>query len=223
VSFDLTGSGHASTMGWTTASEGLLALDLNGNGQIDNGTELFGVGTQLANGQRAGNGYAALAQYDTNGDGKINASDAIYSKLEVWVDANHDGKSEAGELKTLAQLGITSIDLHDQVSGAASNGNIIGLTSSYTTADGAQHQMADVWFTKETTAATTLTTASTPALSDLLAAPATDLLPGHTTDAATSTGAHAATYAHDAHASALHGLTANHLLDDEHTRANPLI
>jgi hypothetical protein len=223
VSFDLTGSGHASTMGWTTANEGLLALDLNGNGQIDNGTELFGVGTKLADGTRAGNGYAALAQYDTNHDGKIDASDAIFSKLVVWVDANHDGKSEPGELYTMAQLGITSISLNDQVSGAASNGNIIGLTSSYTTSDGAQHEMADVWFTKATTPATTLTTASTPSLSDLLAPPATTLLPGHATDAATTTTAHVATSTPEVHASALHGLMSSHLLDDEQNRANPLI
>lgn len=81
-------------------------MDRNHDGQINNGTELFGTATQLANGQRAGNGYAALAEMDTNHDGKISAADAGWKDLQVWVDANHDGKVEAGELKTLHQLGI---------------------------------------------------------------------------------------------------------------------
>ena len=85
--------------------------------------------------------------------------------------------------------------------------------------------MADVWFTKDTTSTvTTAEAAATPSLHDLLAAPATDLLPGHTTDAAV-TGGHAtvAAVSHDAAAHALHGLTNNRLFEEEQNRANPLI
>ncbi len=62
------------------------------------------------------NGFAALAYYDTadgggNGDGKIDSSDAVFSKLRVWVDANQNGISETGELFTLRELGIESISL----------------------------------------------------------------------------------------------------------------
>ena len=162
-----------------------------------------------------------MAQYDSNGDGKLTAADAHFKDLVVWVDANHDGKTEAGELKTMADLGITSLDLHGLAGTTSQNGNILGLTSSYTTADGATHQMADVWFGKDTSAATTTTTASTPALSDLLAAPATDLLPGHTTDAAVTTTAHATQVASHEQAAQLHGL--NRLLDDDQNHHTPLI
>jgi hypothetical protein len=61
-------------------------------------------------------GFEALRRFDQpgeggNGDGKIDAQDAVYSKLLIWIDANHDGVSQPGELFSLAQLGITSISL----------------------------------------------------------------------------------------------------------------
>jgi len=138
------------------------------------------VATKNADGTRAGNGYAAMALEDTNHDGKLTAADAHFKDLRVWVDANHDGKTDAGELKTLADLGIVSLDLHAQTSTATDNGNLIGLVSSYTTSDGAQHAMADVWFAKEATPAT-------PKLSELLAGPAADVLPATLTAASTPT------------------------------------
>jgi hypothetical protein len=222
VNFDLTGTGHSAKVGWTSANEGLLAIDLNHNGVIDNGSELFGSGMIMANGTRAANGYQAMAQYDTNGDGKLDAGDAQFKDLRVWVDANHDGKTEAGELKTLAELGITSIDLHGLAGNTVNNGNLLGMTSTYTTTSGATHAVADVWFAKDTSqvqdpthATATVATAAVPNLSDLLAAPATDLLPGHVAD--TASKAHV-------ESSSSHGLMDNRLLgDEEQHRHNPLI
>jgi hypothetical protein len=126
--------------------DGLLALDRNGDGVINDGSELFGSATKLADGATAGNGYVALAAMDSNHDGKISALDGGFGDLRVWVDANADGVSQAGELKTLAKLRITSLNLDVQTDGSVDHGNIIGLTSSYTTADGGQHAAADVWF-----------------------------------------------------------------------------
>jgi hypothetical protein len=210
VNFDLTGTGHAQTVGWTGAGTGLLAIDLNGNGKIDNGSELFGVGTVLPNGAHAANGYQAMAAYDTNHDGRLDASDAVWSKLRVWVDANHDGVSQPGELLTMAQAGVASIDLHARAADTMQNGNLVGLVSSYTTTGGATHEVADVWFGKDAsstatpaTTATTTTAATTPSLSELLAAPASTELPGAAADAsaahatATTTPTHAAPAAHE--------------------------
>jgi Ca2+-binding RTX toxin-like protein len=107
--------------GWIKADDALLVRDLNGNGTIDSGRELFGDNTLLPNNTRASNGYTALAQHDTNADGQINSQDAIYSQLKIWRDLNQDGTSQAGELQTLQQAGIASIG----VQGTATNTNLV--------------------------------------------------------------------------------------------------
>jgi hypothetical protein len=151
-------------------------MDRNLDGIINNGSELFGTGTILANGKHAKDGYAALAEQDTNHDGKIDKNDTHWKELKVWVDANHDGKTDAGELKTLEELGIASLNLAAEKSTATDHGNLIGLISSYTTTDGKQHEMADVWFTKDVQPQTT-ETKTTVSLTDVLA-PATATVPG---------------------------------------------
>lgn len=119
VRFDFFGTGKPIQMAWTAKSwnGGFLALDRNGNGKIDNGTELFGNVTpqpKLPSGR--GNGFLALAVYDLpanggNGDGIIDARDAIFSKLVIWVDANHNGITDPGELLSMKQANIQSIAL----------------------------------------------------------------------------------------------------------------
>jgi hypothetical protein len=146
VKFDIFGVEQKVNTGWVTGGDGLLVLDRNRDGSINGGTELFGEGTDLANGQKAINGYAALAELDANVDGVINSLDGSFADLMVWVDDNADGVSTGTELHSLSSLGITQLDLNAQSSTATDNGNLIGLVSSYTTTDGAMHEMADVWF-----------------------------------------------------------------------------
>jgi hypothetical protein len=114
ILFDHDADGVRTGTGWIKADDGLVVLDLNGNGTIDTGRELFGDNTQLpANTQgvitTAANGYAALAQHDSNADGAINSQDAIYGQLRIWQDSNQDGVSQSSELKTLTQAGVQSI------------------------------------------------------------------------------------------------------------------
>jgi hypothetical protein len=144
VEFDMAGNGKLARMAWTSAGSdnAFLALDRNGNGVIDNGTELFSNFTPQPQPQpqpAAGigkNGWNALAVYDEpanggNGDGWIDAHDAIYPKLLLWVDRNHDGKSEPNELFTLAQLGIERISLDYTMGGwTDAYGNIFRYRSS---------------------------------------------------------------------------------------------
>jgi hypothetical protein len=167
VRFDLLGDGQTAQWGWAAGNDGFLVMDRNNDGQINDGKELFGSGTRLADGSRAADGFAAMAAEDSNKDGKLDASDANWSKLQVWVDADKDGVTDAGELKSLAELGITSFDLGAAKGTELNNGNFVGLVSKYTKDDGSTHQLADVWFAKDTTP---------PALGDVVAA-APDELP----------------------------------------------
>ncbi len=149
VQFDIFGIDRAVNTGWVTGGDGLLVMDRNHDGSINGGRELFGEGTTMANGQKAENGYMALAEMDTNGDGSISSADADFADLLVWVDTDSDGISQTSELHTLSSLNITQLDLNAQSSTNWDNGNLIGLTSSYTTSDGEGHGMADVWFATE--------------------------------------------------------------------------
>ena len=142
ILFDHEGNGIKTGTGWIAPSDGFLVMDRNGNGTIDDGTELFGDNTNLydANGNvtgKAADGFDALAQQDTNGDGVVDAQDAHFTDLRVWQDLNQDGVSQTDELKTLAELGIVSINVgNTSHSLTLPNGNQIADLGTYTRADG---------------------------------------------------------------------------------------
>jgi hypothetical protein len=146
VEFDLNATGQAVATGWVSQDDGLLAIDLDGNGSIDDGRELFGSAFVLADGSTATNGFEALASLDDNGDGVVDGADGGFANLVVWKDVNQDGTSQGDELFDLSALGITGLGTGSTASTALDDGNWLGLTGSYSTADGATHALADVWF-----------------------------------------------------------------------------
>ncbi len=88
--FDLDADGFMEQTGWVKADDGLLAIDSNVDGVINDIDELFG--------NSATDGFVELAAWDSNSDGIINASDAVFADLLVWQDIDEDGYSDSKSL-----------------------------------------------------------------------------------------------------------------------------
>lgn len=97
--FDIDCDGSDDLIAFTAAGSGFLALDKNGNGRIDDGSELFGPQT--------GNGFDELAGYDDDNNGWIDENDAIFDKLRIWT-LDEDGNKV---LLALGQVGVGAIYL----------------------------------------------------------------------------------------------------------------
>ncbi|HEU5138324.1 MAG TPA: hypothetical protein VFU13_24470 [Steroidobacteraceae bacterium] len=118
VYFDVNADGLRDHVQWVRrdGDEAFLAIDRSGNGRIDDGSELFGVGTpMILESRNAPNGFVGLAQYDSrqlggNDDGYISEADAIWPQLRLWTDRNADGVSTTDEMRTLGGTGLTALD-----------------------------------------------------------------------------------------------------------------
>lgn len=135
ILFDANDDAIKTGTAWAGADDGMLVRDLDGNGQIDSGQELFGDETLLANGQKAANGFAALAELDSNADGQFDASDAQYANLRIWRDLNQDGISQADELQGLTASGVQSINLTSTASNTNYGDAILAQSGSFTRTD----------------------------------------------------------------------------------------
>ena len=150
--FDHAGDGFAERTGWVGRDDALLVQDLDGNGRIDSGRELFGSETLLAHGARAAHGFAALAELDANGDRRIDASDPAFARLRVWQDADGNGHSDAAELRSLDQAGVQGIDVaYANSNHVDANGNQHRQLGRYTGTDGQRRAATDVWFQTDAT------------------------------------------------------------------------
>ncbi len=116
VKFDISGTGHPIQLAWTAPGSHDAFLSLPGpDGLIHNGKELFGNFTPQPQSAHS-NGFLALAQFDRpenggNDDGIIDEHDAVFGRLRLWIDENHDGICQPDELHTLPELGVFSLSL----------------------------------------------------------------------------------------------------------------
>ncbi|PTU76090.1 hypothetical protein DBO85_00165 [Pseudomonas mangrovi] len=135
VHFDLNADGRLDQVSMPDRDDALLALDRNGNGRIDDGRELFGD----QNG--AANGFAELARHDDNGDGRIDASDAIYRQLTL-LRFDEQGRQQT---RSLADAGVSAIRLQARdVDIALGAYDRIAQLGAFEFADGREGQAADL-------------------------------------------------------------------------------
>ncbi|RWE46389.1 MAG: type I secretion C-terminal target domain-containing protein [Mesorhizobium sp.] len=141
VQFDMNGDGTKEQLAWNTSHDGMLAVDLNHDGKIDDGTELF---TPNFNGGHFASGAAALASLDSNHDGVIDHNDAAFSSLLIWQDANANGISDTGELSHLADNGIVSISTAANAAVGEIDGQTVTGNGTFQMADGTSGNYVEV-------------------------------------------------------------------------------
>lgn len=172
VSADVGRTGQSERIGWVGPSDSLLAVDTFGDSRIDIPTEASFQALK----PDAKTSLAGLAAFDSNGDGVIDASDARFSQLRLWMNASQDGVSTASQLTSLTDAGIKSISLkaHNAVHNTGNLGeNQILAQATVTYANGSTATLYDVALavndpnakTKSTTANTT---AAAPSASSAL-------------------------------------------------------
>jgi hypothetical protein len=140
--FDMNGDGSRDDTGWVGKGDGFLVIDRNNDGLITSASEL----SFAAEDPKARSDLEALAALDSNNDRVINNDDARFKELKVWVDANANGVTDAGELKTLEAVGITEIGLAGRaVDGTAKIGdNVLISTATFKRSNGGTGTLGNV-------------------------------------------------------------------------------
>ncbi|WP_051227231.1 hypothetical protein [Oceanospirillum beijerinckii] len=121
--FDIDADGKVEDLSQLTAGSGFLALDKDGDGKINNGTELFGA--------QSGNGFADLRAYDEDGDGFLDEDDAAFSQLRIWVpDAEGNGQLYALLDKNVGAIYLGNADTKFSLNRSSDNEQLGLLRSS---------------------------------------------------------------------------------------------
>lgn len=156
--FDLHGLGQFIHITWVLSFQDdyFLVQDINGNGVVDDGSELFGNGTRmlLHENYLAPNGFVGLAQYDNpllggNGDLYITEEDEVWKRLYLWKDGNADGHSTKFELLPIRNSFLQSIYVIPNHSNRRDeHGNHLKYWSTFSTKHGTVVPVVDVFFVR---------------------------------------------------------------------------
>ncbi|MCJ2163449.1 MULTISPECIES: calcium-binding protein [unclassified Pseudodesulfovibrio] len=136
--FDMDGDNFAESTGWVRGDDGLLVHDANGDGQINDISELFG--------DENTSGFDALSSFDSNGDMVVDALDTNFNALQIWRDLDGDGVTDEGELFSLSEAGVQSISLENTESDTDNNGHTISSVGTFTRTDGTTGEICNVDF-----------------------------------------------------------------------------
>lgn len=142
VVMDVNGDGVMDLTPWAGAQDGVLVWDKFADGMVHNNSQYaftqYGGSTDL---------QGLAVGFDSNHDGQFNVQDAKFGEFMVWQDANQNGMSDAGEVRSLADLGLTEIKLtSDNVVRTPADGVTEYGQTTATAADGTQVLVADVGF-----------------------------------------------------------------------------
>ncbi|WP_417624700.1 calcium-binding protein [Paremcibacter congregatus] len=143
IYFDVDNDGDRELTGWVGADDAMLALDRNQDGVIDHGAEISFAGDVPG----AKTDLEGLAAYDSNLDGMLDSADDRFADFLVWQDLNQNGVSDEGELKSLLDMNIASINLETSMTGNTARntvGNVVFNTSEYTRSNGSTATIGDV-------------------------------------------------------------------------------
>ena len=138
---DLDGDGLADRTGWFNRGDGVLIYDRDGNGTVTDASELTFINEKPG----ALSDLDGLRTLDSNGDGLLAANDSAYGKLRVWTDPNGNAKASPREIKSLAQLGISAINLAGTPTNRswADGENVIINTGTFLRSNGTNGSFAD--------------------------------------------------------------------------------
>ncbi len=105
--YDVDGDGKKEHTAWVASQDGLIGFDANSDGKISGREEL--VLSDYVKGAKTD--LEGMAYFDSNQDGNFTQDDKYWADFKVWQDKDGDGISDAGELRTLDEVGISKIEL----------------------------------------------------------------------------------------------------------------
>jgi Ca2+-binding RTX toxin-like protein len=141
VFFNVNADGWRRRIAWNNPQDGFIAYDKNGDGKISEFDEISFVPYDTS-GQT--DLEALRLAFDSNEDGIFSAADAKWGSFGVWQDANSNGVTDAGEFKTLGQMGISQIGLTSNGQFQVIDGQTVHGTATATKTDGSTLAIADV-------------------------------------------------------------------------------
>lgn len=153
VYFDIDHDGYAERIGWPETDDGVLVIDRNGNGVVDDTAEFLGDDDwKLADLRgspaaiKLASGFNRLRAWDDNDDGIVDASDAAFATILIWRDIDDDGSSESGELQTLPEVGVAFLSTNSTPGIVNDRANTITDIGEFGRLDGSKGTIISVRF-----------------------------------------------------------------------------